>query len=327
MSNSNINLQTQSSNALHNAIMEAGSKDRPPMLAQVPVAEGSSKTTIERYMENYKNVSQGIRDQLNAEAKAIQIILTGIDNNIYSIVDACPNACEMWTTIERLKQDRNSLPETEEKQLLPLLLLLMDPNLLTVTKIEMSKEKEIDKLIALISLSFKKIYKPTNNNLRTSSNTSQANQDNSLRINRGTGYDNQRAVNVAGARENVEFKLLQIQLTILDQSLMMRPIISNDIYLTEQSDTNITIDSSDICYDRPQDDQDKTGDLDQERFQNEEQNLESSNNHFKEANNELSKINQLMFKDLKKFQAELDKYNDVNYASNVEIDCAKAKGI
>ncbi|GJR99120.1 hypothetical protein Tco_0315629 [Tanacetum coccineum] len=33
-----------------------------------------------------------------------------------------------------------------------------------------------------------------------------------------------------------------------------------------------------------------------------------------------------MFKDLKKFQAELDKYNDVNYASKVEIDCAKAKG-
>ncbi|GJW21891.1 integrase, catalytic region, zinc finger, CCHC-type containing protein [Tanacetum coccineum] len=54
--------------------------------------------------------------------------------------------------------------------------------------------------------------------------------------------------------------------------------------------------------------------------------LESSNNHFKEANNELSKTNQLMFKDLKKFQAELDKYNDVNYASKVEIDCAKAKG-
>ncbi|GKA78665.1 hypothetical protein Tco_0785202 [Tanacetum coccineum] len=35
MSNSNTNLQTQSSNALHNAIMEAGSKDRPPMLAPV----------------------------------------------------------------------------------------------------------------------------------------------------------------------------------------------------------------------------------------------------------------------------------------------------
>nr|GEW28475.1 hypothetical protein [Tanacetum cinerariifolium] len=54
---------------------------------------------------------------------------------------------------------------------------------------EISKDKEIDKLMALISLSFKKIYKPTNNNLRTSSNTSRANQDNSPRINRGTGLE------------------------------------------------------------------------------------------------------------------------------------------
>nr|GEW35885.1 hypothetical protein [Tanacetum cinerariifolium] len=53
---------------------------------------------------------------------------------------------------------------------------------------EMSKDKEIDKLIDLISLSFNKIYKPTNNNLRTSSNTSRANQDKSPRINRGTGH-------------------------------------------------------------------------------------------------------------------------------------------
>ncbi|GJW07262.1 hypothetical protein Tco_1569685, partial [Tanacetum coccineum] len=52
---------------------------------------------------------------------------------------------------------------------------------------EMSKDKEIDKLMALLSLSFKKIYKPANNNLRTSSNTSRANQDNIPRINKGTG--------------------------------------------------------------------------------------------------------------------------------------------
>ncbi|GJZ71728.1 hypothetical protein Tco_0635579 [Tanacetum coccineum] len=125
---------------------------------------------------------------------------------------------------------------------------------------------------------------------------------------------------------------------------------SSDMYLTEQGDTNITIDSLDICYDRAQDDQDETDDLDQERdllasliqklkceiddsknrnkflessnkelvdklkgeiedFKTKNKSLESSNNHFKEANNELSKTNQLMFKDLKKFQAELDKYN------------------
>nr|GEY73591.1 hypothetical protein [Tanacetum cinerariifolium] len=74
---------------------------------------------------------------------------------------------------------------------------------------EMSKDKEIDKLMALISLLFKKIYKPTNNNLRTSSNTSRPNQDNSLRINRGAGYDNQRLGNVARSRENVGTTVVQ----------------------------------------------------------------------------------------------------------------------
>ncbi|GKC75355.1 hypothetical protein Tco_1126129 [Tanacetum coccineum] len=74
---------------------------------------------------------------------------------------------------------------------------------------EMSKENEIDKLMALISLSFKKIYKPTNNNLRTSSKTSRANQDNTPRINKGTRYDNQRVVNVADAREKVGIQVVQ----------------------------------------------------------------------------------------------------------------------
>nr|GFC56649.1 hypothetical protein [Tanacetum cinerariifolium] len=48
-----------------------------------------------------------------------------------------------------------------------------------------------------------KIYKPTNNNLRTSSNTSRTNQDNSLRIHKNDGYEHQRLGNVAGAREIV----------------------------------------------------------------------------------------------------------------------------
>nr|GFA97095.1 hypothetical protein [Tanacetum cinerariifolium] len=69
-------MQTQTFNTLHNAIMEAGSKDRPPMLApdwkdtKVPISEESPITTTERIHETYKNVSQEIRDQLNAEAEA-----------------------------------------------------------------------------------------------------------------------------------------------------------------------------------------------------------------------------------------------------------------
>nr|GEY70461.1 hypothetical protein [Tanacetum cinerariifolium] len=112
----NNNMQTQTSNTLHNAIMESGSKDRPPMLApgnyvqwksrikryidtkpnhelihyclenppykldwkdiEVLVSEGSPITTTARIHETYKNVSQKIRDQLNTEVEAVQIILT-----------------------------------------------------------------------------------------------------------------------------------------------------------------------------------------------------------------------------------------------------------
>ncbi|GJT20088.1 retrovirus-related pol polyprotein from transposon TNT 1-94 [Tanacetum coccineum] len=292
MSNINNTMQTQTSNALHNAIMEAGGKDRPLMLAPgnyvhwksrikryidtkpnnelvyyclqnppykfkwtektVPVAKGSSKTTTEGYMENYKNVTQDIRDQLNAEAESVQIILTRIDNDIYFTVDVCPNAFLTSTTTKMAKNEVNEIrAERLARTANPLALVsqqqpayhpqnhpnhntqysstrsqqatrnrgkaivnssapIYDQEPATVTKDdEMSKEKEIDKLMALISLSFKKIYKPTNNNLRTSSNTSRANQDNSLRINRGTGYENQRVVNVDGTRENVGNPVVQ----------------------------------------------------------------------------------------------------------------------
>nr|GEV01656.1 hypothetical protein [Tanacetum cinerariifolium] len=236
MSNTNNTMQTQTSNTLHNAIMEAGGKDRPPMLApdnNVPITEGSSETTTGRYMENYKNVSQDIRDQLNAEAEAVQIILTEIDNDIYFTVDACPNACEMWKAIERFYKMINELVKnqcevTNHQVNVQFLLQLLEwqrnrekaiinspppiydqePSMVAQDD-EMSKDKKIDKLMALISLSFKKIYKPTNNNLQTSSNTSRANQDNSPRISRGTGYDNQRVVNVARTRETVGTTVVQ----------------------------------------------------------------------------------------------------------------------
>nr|GEY18523.1 hypothetical protein [Tanacetum cinerariifolium] len=152
----------------------------------------------------------------------------------------------------------------------------------------LSKEKEIDKLMALISLSFKKIYKPTNNNLRTSSNTTRAHQDNTLRINRGTWYDNQRIVNVDGGRENVAhyMYMAQIQEITPDAAHNSRPIFGtepsqkvqndddnynvfandrehpnqseyvNDTYLDEQGDTNVTIDLLDMSTNREMVDQD-----------------------------------------------------------------------
>nr|GEY94114.1 hypothetical protein [Tanacetum cinerariifolium]GEZ07447.1 hypothetical protein [Tanacetum cinerariifolium] len=378
-------MQTQTSNDLHNAIIEAGGKYRPPMLAPgnyvqwksrikryidtkpnhelvhyylqnppykykwadkaVLVTEGSSETPTERYMENYKNVSQDIRDQLNAEAEAVQIILTGIDKDIYSTVDAFPNACEMWKAIERLKQGE--------------------------------------------SINFKDLE----TNLYWDLENSHHEMDNSPRINKGTGYDNQRIGNVVVARENAKDAAYYKEKMLLckeegarfqlnaeqadwrddtddeaeDQELEAHYMYMAKIQEVTPDEQNMIIDSLDMSYDREQIDQNDDVDLANKRdllaslieklkceiddsknhnkiletsnktlvdklkgeiedFKTENKSLESSNNYFKEANNELSKTNQLMFKYLKKFQAELDRYNDVKYASKVEIDYAKAKG-
>nr|GEW91520.1 retrovirus-related Pol polyprotein from transposon TNT 1-94 [Tanacetum cinerariifolium] len=181
---------------LHNAIMEAGSKDRPPMLA--PGNYGQWKSRIKRYIDTKPNHELIHYCLTNPPYKL------GIDNDIYSTVDACPNACEMWKAIERLKQ-----VESINVQDLKTNLYWEFRKFTSHDDDETSKDKEIDKLMALISLSFKKIYKPTNNNLRTSSNTSRANQDNSPRINRSVGYGNQRIGNVVGARETVGSTVVQ----------------------------------------------------------------------------------------------------------------------
>ncbi|GJY00222.1 hypothetical protein Tco_0357240 [Tanacetum coccineum] len=310
------------------------------------------------------------QDQLNSEAEAVQIILTWIDNDIYSTIDACPNACEMWKAIERLKQcesinvqdletnlywefgkftsrdvltstttimAKNEVNELRAERLArttnPLSLVAQQlpvyhpqnhPNHYTQNSStrsqqaatrnrdkaivnsppptydqeptmvaeddEMSKEKEIDKLMVLISISFKKMYKPTNNNLRTSSNnhhqTIRYNEDDELIC----------AMNVICLLLYIEKLKYEI-----DDSKNRNKIESLNKTLVDKLKGEI------------------------EDLKNKNKSLESSNNHFKEANNILSKTSQLMFKDLKKFQDELEKRHDVNYMSKVELDYAKAK--
>ncbi|GJW73535.1 hypothetical protein Tco_0132905 [Tanacetum coccineum] len=222
MSNTNNNnMQTQTSSALHNVIMEAGGKDRPPMYF-------TTTTTKGEVMETFATVPEDIQKWITVEAEVVQIILTGIDNDIYSTVDACPNAIKMWKAIERLKQvyysqthpthytqssstRSQAATENRGKAIVNAPKPTYYPELEVVADDDASiKEKEIDKLMDLISMSFKKIYKPSNNNLRTSSNTKNMNVDNTSRTNRGTGYDrqsgqydNQRAINIVRARENV----------------------------------------------------------------------------------------------------------------------------
>nr|GEV06143.1 hypothetical protein [Tanacetum cinerariifolium] len=429
MPNTNNTMQTQTSNTLHNAIMEAGGKDRPPMLAPGNYVQWKSR--IKRYIDTKPNlelihyclmnplykyqwadkdvpVAEDIRDQLNAEAEAeaVQIILTWIDNDIYSTQQNKVNEIRA----ERLARTANPLVLVAQQQPVynpqnhptyytqnsstrsqqaatrnigkaivnsPPPMYDQEPSMVAEDD-EMSKDKEIDKLMDLISLSFK-----------------------------GTRYDNQRIGNVTGSREAVEqadwkhdtddepedqeleayyMYMTQIQEVNSDAADNSGPIFDseplqkvsnndnynvfaiesehpeqsksvNDTYSIEQDEHNMIIDLLDMSYDREQIDQDDDDDLANERdllaslieklkceIDNRKnrnkfletsnkvlvdklkgqiadfkknKSLESSNNHLKEANNELSKTNQLMYKDLKKFQAELDRHNDVKYASKI----------
>nr|GFD21405.1 hypothetical protein [Tanacetum cinerariifolium] len=122
----------------------------------------------------------------------------------------------------------------------------------------------------------------TNNNLRTSSNTSRANQDNSPRINRSDGYKNQRFDNIAGAGENVEaadsgpiFDEEPMQKVSNDDHYNVFAMESvhpeqsksvHDTYPIKQDAQHVLIDSLDMNYDREEiDHNDDDNDLAKER--------------------------------------------------------------
>nr|GEX34571.1 hypothetical protein [Tanacetum cinerariifolium] len=339
-------MQTQTSNNLHNAIMEAGSKDRPPMLApgnyvqlksrikrlietkpnhelihhclknppykftwadkEVPISEGSPVIRTESHMETYKTVSQDIHDQLNAEAEAHQNEVNEIRAERIARVANPLALVAQQQPVNRGKAIANS-PQPINDQ---------EPSMVAEDD-EMSNDKEIDKLMTLISLSFKKIYKPTNNNLQTSSNASQANQDNSPRINRSTRYENQRIGNVAGARETVGSTVVQkyrIQCYNCkefghvarecqkpkrvkdvayhrEKMLLYQELEAHYMYMAKLQEVSLdAADSGPIFDAKPLEQIDQNDD------------------------------------DADLVHEQLVRRNDVEYASKVEIDCAKAKG-
>ncbi|GJT37482.1 retrovirus-related pol polyprotein from transposon TNT 1-94 [Tanacetum coccineum] len=130
---------------MHNNIMAAGSKERPPMLgpgrysqwrsrflryldtksngeylrkcifegpytptsvliAAVEAAENIQPVAAHEEAETIHNMTTENKLYFQAEKEAIFLILTGIGDEIYSTVDACNTAKEMWTAIERLQQ-------------------------------------------------------------------------------------------------------------------------------------------------------------------------------------------------------------------------------
>ncbi|GJZ92306.1 retrovirus-related pol polyprotein from transposon TNT 1-94 [Tanacetum coccineum] len=263
----------------------------------VPVAEGSSETTTERLKQGESINVQDLETNLYWEFGKF----TSRDVNIHFLLQLQPEWQRFVTLVKQsqelknvsnhklydiLKQHQNEVNEIRAKRLArtanPLALVAQQQPVFTSSKSHPTQNTQYpptdqppppNNLPETEGKALLPYYTRLmiQNLLRTSSNTNRANQDNSPRINRGTGYDNQRAVNVAGARENVAMHKVQNNndnynvFAMENGNILSNRILSIWNILRNMVDTYITIDSLDICNDRAQDDQDDTDDLDQER--------------------------------------------------------------
>ncbi|GKB68106.1 hypothetical protein Tco_0929518 [Tanacetum coccineum] len=73
----------------------------------IPTSETTLPQSARTTLETYATVEEDIKKLINAEVEVVHIIMTGINNDIYSTVDVYPNAKEMWKAIERLMHGEN----------------------------------------------------------------------------------------------------------------------------------------------------------------------------------------------------------------------------
>nr|GEY55285.1 hypothetical protein [Tanacetum cinerariifolium] len=149
---------------MHNNIMAAGSRDRPPMLATGRYPQWRSRSGN---VGSYREVTTRSHTTTRYKGKEI----------------AKPITPPFESDFEE---------DSDPKQA--------------------HRDKDMQKNLALIAKYFKRIYKPTNNNLKTSSNLRNKNVDTTpwyKNDNQFGQFRNQRTMNVVGARENIGSLVVQ----------------------------------------------------------------------------------------------------------------------
>nr|GEV97093.1 hypothetical protein [Tanacetum cinerariifolium] len=329
MTTSNVTSSTDSQ--MHNNIMAA--------VQAVKATDDSPAVPEHTTIETPMNMSSKNKAHFLAEKEAIHLILIGIRDDIYSTVDACQTAQEIWEAIERLQQgeslniqdlewsrfvtivkQQHKLDEVSYHKLFDILKQYQkEANELCAEKLARNtnplalvataqadqdqyyqtsrsyrsqapsskpliqtrshtttrhKGKEIDKPItppseiaskedndpeqaqsdkdmqknfALIAKYFKKIYKPTNNNIRTSSNSKNKNGiwtfcEGMQKAKKGEGLH-------VSQGEDAAVRFLQ-----LTQAPIQSQWNSNTC-LVETDDSNVIPDSPDMCEEDIQNDQ------------------------------------------------------------------------
>nr|GEX36281.1 hypothetical protein [Tanacetum cinerariifolium] len=177
--------------ALRKCILSGPYKPTTVLVHAVEATDNSPAVAEHTTVVTPANMSPESKDHFLAEKEAIHLILAGIGDDIYPT----PEWSRFVTIVKQqhkldevsyhklfdiLKQYQNEVNELRAEKLArnanPLALVAtaqasQDPFY------QSKRDKDMQKNLALIAKYFKKIYKPTNNNLRTSSNSKNKNVD------------------------------------------------------------------------------------------------------------------------------------------------------
>nr|GEU75507.1 retrovirus-related Pol polyprotein from transposon TNT 1-94 [Tanacetum cinerariifolium] len=166
------------------------------------------------------------------------------------------------------------------------------------------RDKDMQKNLALIAKYFKKIYKPTNNNLRTSSNSRNKNVDMTLRKPKrvkDSAYHKEKML-LCKQAEQVEHVQNEAGYNVFANDIQhseQSESVSN-IYLVETDDSNVIPDSPDMCNDDIQNDQnDVESDDERVALANLIANLKLNVDENKKSQKQLKKANTTLAQELK----------------------------
>ncbi|GJS16129.1 hypothetical protein Tco_0410601 [Tanacetum coccineum] len=237
---------------MHNNIMTAGSRDHPPMLATGRYAQWRSRFL--RYIDTRPNGDALRKCILEGPYTPTTVIIP-----VVPTMDNSPAVPERTTveTVLNMSPENKAHFESKKEAIHLILTGIGDEIYSTVDACKITHEMMIKKNLALIAKYFKKLYKPTNNNLRTSSNIRNKNVDTTPRYkndNQTGQFRNQRTMTVAGARETAQYdtgyNVLANEMQHSDQS----ESISNTC-VVETGDSNVIPDSPNMCDNDIQNDQ------------------------------------------------------------------------
>ncbi|GJY86482.1 hypothetical protein Tco_0500508 [Tanacetum coccineum] len=282
---------------MHNDIMVAGLRDRPPMLATKRYAQWQSRfmgyiNTKENSVslrkcilkETFANMSAKNYAHYDAEAEAIHLILTGIKEDIYSAVDACTTARDMWVAVEILQQEWLRF--------------------MTVAKQTSDLDKDTyHKLFDIL-----KQYQKEVNEICAKKIARNANP---LALVAATQQYTDTTVPVVEARETVQsnddYNVFANETQHLEQ-----PASINDTYVVETVDSNTIPDSSDMC------DNESKADQNAEEYDDEHivlanliANLKLDTDENKKIQKQLKKANASLAQELKECKSILDESNRI----------------